>query len=135
MKNTKDILSKLRKENNPKHSFLVTLDFDSMYTNIGFGAGINSVKRAFDRYPDSDRPDKNIIDLLELSLKGNYFEFNGEMYQQVCGCAMGKRFSPNCVAMYVAEWEEVAFSKCSKYPLLYNRYWDDLLFGHILGLL
>ena len=48
-----------------------------MYTNIGIDAGVNSVKRAFDRYPDSDRPDKNIIDLLELSLKGNYFVFNG----------------------------------------------------------
>ena len=54
-----------------------------MYTNIGIDTGTNSVKRTFDKYPDSDRPDKNIIDLLELSLKGNYFEFNGEMYQQV----------------------------------------------------
>ena len=64
-------ISKLSKENIPKDSFLVTLDIDSMYTNIGIDAGINSVKRVFDRYPDSDRPDKNIIDLLELSLKGN----------------------------------------------------------------
>ena len=63
-----------------------------MYTNIGTDAGINSVKRAFDMYPDSDRPDKNIIDMLELRLKGNDFEFNGEMYQQVCGCAMRKMF-------------------------------------------
>ena len=44
---------------------------------------------------------KNIIDLLELSLKGNDFEFNGEMYQQVCGCAMGKRFSPRFASIYV----------------------------------
>ena len=72
---------------------MVTLDIDSMYTNIGIDAGFISVKRAFDRYPDSDRPDKNIIDLIELSLKGNDFEFNGEMYQHVCGCAMRKRFS------------------------------------------
>ena len=71
---------------------MVTLDIDSMYTNIGTDAGINSVKRAFDMYPDSDRPDKNIIDMLELRLKGNDFEFNGEMYQQVCGCAMRKMF-------------------------------------------
>ena len=92
-----------------------------MYTNIGIGAGINSVKRAFDRYPDSDRPDEKIIELLELSLKGNDSEFNGEMYQQVCGCAMGKRFSPNVASIYVAEWEEVVLSKCSKSPLLYLR--------------
>ena len=127
VKNTEDLLSKLSKEKIPKDSFLVTLDIDSMYTNIGIDAGINSVKRAFDRYPDSDRPDKNIIDLLELSLKGNDFEFNGEMYQQVCGCAMGKRFSPNFASIYVAEWEEAAISKSSKSPLLYLRYLDDIL--------
>ena len=106
---------------------MVTLDTDSIYTNIGFDAGINSVKRAFDRYPDSDRPDTNFIELLELSLKGKYFEFNWEMYQQVCGCAMGKRFCPNVASIYVAEWEEVALSKCSKSPLLYLRYFDDIL--------
>ena len=112
---------------NPKDSFLVTLDIDSMYTNIGIDAGINTDKRAFDRYPDSDRPDKNIIDLLELSLKGNDFEFNVEMYQQQCGCAMGKRFSPHFAFIYVAVWEEAALSKCSKSPLLYLRYLDDIL--------
>ena len=37
----------------------------------------------FVKYPDSDRPDKNNIDLLELSVKGNDFEFNGEIYQNV----------------------------------------------------
>ena len=99
-----------------------------MYTNIGIDAGINSVKRAFDRHTDSDRPDKNIIDLLELSLKGNYFKFNGEMYQHVCDCAMGKRFNPNFASIYVAEWEEAAISKSSKSPLLYLAIKPDVDF-------
>ena len=98
-----------------------------MYTNTGIDAGINSSKRAFDMYPDSDRPDKNIIDFLELSLKGNDFEFNGEMYQQVCGCAMGTRFNPNVSSIYVAGWEEAALSKSSKYPVAYIRYLDDII--------
>ena len=106
---------------------MVTLDIDSMYTNRGIDAGIISVKRPFDRYPDSDRPDKNIIDLLDLSLKRKYFEFNGEMYQQVCGCAMGIRFSPTFASTYVAKWEEAAISKYSKSLLLYLRYLDDIL--------
>ena len=55
------------------------------------------------------------------------FEFNGEMYQQVCGCAMGKRFSPNFASIYVAEWEKATLSKSSKSPLLYLRYLDDIL--------
>ena len=54
-------------------------------------------------------------------------EFNGEMYQQVCRCAMGKRFSPHFASIYVDEWEEDAISKSSKSPLLYLRYMDDIL--------
>ena len=96
-----------------------------MYINIGIDADMNSVKRAFDRYPDSGRRDKNIIDLSEVSLKGNDFEFTGEKYQQVCGCAMGKRFSPHFAS--VAEWKEAALSKSSKSPLLYLRYLYDTL--------
>ena len=106
-------------QNYQKKTFLKIHFWLPLYTNIGIDAGINSVKRAFDRYPDSDRPDKNINDLLELSLKGKDLEFNGEMYQQVCGCAMGKRFSPNFVSIYVADWEKAAISKSSKSPLLY----------------
>ena len=49
------------------------------------------------------------------------------MYQQVCGYAMGIRFSPNFASIYVAEWEQVAISKSSKSPLLYLRYLDDIL--------
>ena len=44
VKNTEDILSKLSREKIPIDSFLVTLDIDSMYTNIGIDAGVNSVK-------------------------------------------------------------------------------------------
>ena len=88
-------VSKLSKEIFSKDSFLVILDIDCMYTNVDTDAGIDSVKRAFDRYSDSDGPDKSIIDLLELSLKGNDFEFNREMYQHVCDCTMCKFSSSN----------------------------------------
>ena len=77
-------------------------------------------------HPDSNSPDKN-IDLLELSIKGNDFEFNGEMYQQVCGCAMSKHFSPNFASIYVAEWKEATLSKSIKSHLLYLRYLDNIL--------
>ena len=49
------------------------------------------------------------------------------MYHQVCGCAMGKRFSTNVAFIYVAEWEEAALSKSIKSLLLYLRYLDDTL--------
>ena len=80
----------------------------------------------FYKYPDSDRPDKKVTDLIELALKGTDFEFNGEMYRQMCGCAMGKRFSPKFASIYVAEWEVAVLRKSIKCPLLYYRYLDDI---------
>ena len=56
---------------------------------------------------------------------GNEFEFNGEMYQLVCGRTMGKCFSPIYASIYVDEWEEAALNKSIKFPLLYIRYLDD----------
>ena len=73
----------------------------------------------------------NTARLLPGAVKGNDFEFNGEMYHQVCDCVMGKRFGQNFASIYVAEWEEAALSKSSKSPATYIRYLDDL-FDHTL---
>jgi hypothetical protein len=126
LNNTEDFLSEVSKISVPPNSLLITLDIDAMYTNIDIERGLTSVRRAFDKYPDNNRPTSEILALLELSLKGNDFEFAGEIYQQICGCAMGKRFSPSFANIYVAEWEEDALNKCPKQPLFYRRYLDDI---------
>jgi uncharacterized protein (UPF0297 family) len=126
LKNTEDFLSQVSETWIPPNSFLVTLDIDAMYTNIDIEKGIHSIRRAFVNYPDTNRPDREVIALLELSLKGNDFEFDGEIYQQICGCAMGKRFSPCFANIYIAEWKEEALEKCPKHPLIYRRYLDDI---------
>jgi hypothetical protein len=102
------------------------MDVDAMYTNIDIEKGLNSIRRAFADYPDTNRPDREVIALLELSLKGNDFEFAGEIFQQICGCAMGKRFSPGFANLYMAEWEKEALENCPNQPLIYRRYLDDI---------
>lgn len=42
------------------------------------------------------------------------------------GCAMGRKYSPSYVDIYLARWEEQAFRQCDKTPLIYKRYLDDL---------
>lgn len=39
---------------------------------------------------------------------------------------MGKRFAPAYANIYLADWEETVFLKCSKHPLHYFRYLDDI---------
>ena len=39
---------------------------------------------------------------------------------------MGRKYSTAYVDIYMAEWEKSAFAKCTKLPLLYLRYLNDI---------
>ena len=110
----------------PVSSFFFTIDVDSLYTNIDTKAGLSTIKNIFQKYPDQNRPDQEILELLEINLTKNDFEFNGEFYLQIKGTAMGKKFAPAYANIFMADWEEKALAKCHNKPLLYLRYLDDV---------
>jgi hypothetical protein len=110
----------------PLGAFLFSIDINSLYTNIETSLGLRAIKQAFDRFPDPQRPDKEILDLLELSLLRKDFNFNDEFYLQIHGTAMGKKFAPAFANLYMGFWEETAFLKCQILPFLYLRYLDDI---------
>ncbi|KAK2808422.1 hypothetical protein Q5P01_000626 [Channa striata] len=110
----------------PPDSLFFTIDIDSLYTNIDTTAGLAAVQRVFQKYPDKRRPDKQILELLEINLNRNDFEFNGDFYLQIKGTAMGKKFAPAYANIFMANWEEEALAKCPIKPLHYLRYLDDI---------
>ena len=77
-KDTYDFLSKLRTAKVQPHTLLITADVESMYTNIDNEQGLEAVRNIFQANPWPRRSDKHIVELLELSLKNNDFEFNNE---------------------------------------------------------
>ena len=68
----------------------------------------------------------SILKLLRLSLEGNDFSINNKYYLQASGTAIGKRFAPNYVDIYMAYFEAQNQPKCDKQPLVYLRYLDDI---------
>ena len=73
----------------------MTLDVDSLYTNINNKEGLAAVAEEFAKTKHKDlnfslRPDKEIMDLLKLSLENNDFIFKDDLYLQISGTAMGK---------------------------------------------
>lgn len=88
--------------------------------------GLGAVEKWFNMYPDPDQLDVELLKLLEINLRRNDFEFNSQTYLQVQGTAMGKKFAPAYANIYMAEWEETLFQKCSHTPLVYYRYLDDI---------
>ena len=97
------------------------MDVESMYTNIDHESGLAAVKKAFENNPDPTRPDQHILDLLELSLKNNDFQFNGETFLQTKGTAMGKKYAPSYANIFMAHIQTEAI-KFSVYLLSKVRY-------------
>ena len=126
VKDTYSFVEELASLTIPQGSFLFTVDVDSLYTNIDTHLGLQALKDTFALYPDPLRPDSFILKLLEITLTKNDFEFYDKFYLQICGCAMGRKYSPSYADIYLARWEEKAFSMCQKTPLVYKRYLDDL---------
>lgn len=126
VKDTYEFVNKLKSLSIPAQAFFFSIDINSLYTNIETELGLQAVAEAFQKHPDPSRPDKAILELLELSLNRNDFEFNGKHYLQIHGTAMGKKFAPAFANLYMSLWEETAFLKCKALPLLYLRYLDDI---------
>lgn len=126
IKDSYDFIGKIRSLHLPVDCFLFTIDIDSLYTNIDISAGLEAVREWFTRYPDKNRPEKQLLELLEINLTRNDFEFNSEYFLQVKGTAMGKRFAPSYANIFMAKWEEGALAAWPIKPLHYYRFLDDI---------
>ena len=67
------------------------------------------------------------LDLVKYVLQNNLFQFNGRIYHQVCGIAMGTTMAPALASIVVAHYEENYFESLHQQPLLWRRYIDDVL--------
>lgn len=126
IKDTYHFVNIVKKLHIPDNSILFTIDIDSLYTNIDIKEGIQAIKNIFRKFPNKNRPEKELLQLLEINLSKNDFEFNGEFFLQIKGTAMGKKFAPAYANIFMAEWEVSALNTCPLKPLYYYRFLDDI---------
>ena len=66
-----------------------------------------------------------IADLLNFVLRSTYFQYNGSIYEQQDGAAMGSPVSAVTANIYVEEFEEQAIANATCKPKIWKRYEDD----------
>ena len=122
LKSSTDLIHILQSLTIPVHAYLITLDIESLYTNISHEEAIISFLRKFKHHPRK----VFLLDLLKYVLKNNVFQFDNLIFTQLCGVAMGTRLAPALATIYIGDLEEDYIQTRQKKPFLWVRYIDDI---------
>ena len=95
IKDTNHFLSKLKSIMKlPQGAILCTIDVVALYPNIPHNECLNSFRRFLELRENKQIPSDTLIELGEIVLKNNFFEFDKKTFKQVRGTAIGTKFAP-----------------------------------------
>ena len=133
LKNSKDLKDKLKNKVITSDRILISHDIVSLFTNVPIQEALNVIKTRLEN--DTTLKDRtnldvhDIMDLLQFVCSKTYFVFNGELYEQCFGTAMGSPLSPILANLYMEHIEQLALETCPEEckPSMWYRYVDDIL--------
>lgn len=128
IKNSFEFKQKICSKIIPPNALLVTADITSLYTNMKINLTLDAVRKQFNKFPDPNRPDRIILQLLNIILNRNDFQFNDKTFLQTCGTAMGLSSAPHLANIFLIEFDDLAMNYPIRKPLFYFRYLDDIFF-------
>ncbi|KAL9963061.1 hypothetical protein ACROYT_G032227 [Oculina patagonica] len=111
---------------------LVSYDVSSLFTNVPLQETIEIlaekafVDNWFNNTHNLNISKWDLIELLSVATKEQLFQFNGQLYQQIDGVAMGSPLGPLMANTFLCSIEEKLQNE-NKLPDFYRRYVDDTL--------
>ena len=137
IKDSTDFLNKLKKQNHriKNDTILVTLDVESLYTNIPLESGIDWIVEHYTKtlkdwkhYEIDIKPIPAALlkRILEFTLRNCYFTFNGVIYQQIQGLTMGGGSSVQNANIIMYKFFQKFHKENPKYVWAHDRFIDDL---------
>ena len=131
MKDTTDFINKIENLEIKSPNYIIgTLDVTALYTNIPNREGLDCIKDILNVERNNlEKPSVNsLIDLLEIVLTKNNFQFNEKNYLQIGGTAMGTRVAPTYANLFMSRLEERLIEGRTLKPTVWLRYIDDIFF-------
>ena len=107
--------------------FMCSYDIKSLFTNVPLG---EVIRICVDQLYHSDImppefPENVCFELLKMATTNVDFSFDGTMYRQIDGVAMGSPLGPILANIFVGYYENKLFASSPK-PIIYKRYVDDI---------
>ena len=120
------ILNSLRNDPNINwnNMIFVACDVTSLYTSIPLGKGVNKVLNFIKQNGLAQNYVQSVLNTLPKIMYSNFFEFNGRIYRQKKGVAMGSPVGPSFANVYLLDLDQ----EFIKYDGIYKyfRYIDDI---------
>ena len=127
--NSAHFVSTISSETIRDNEIMVSFDVESLFTNVPIDAAVQAALQRLENDPSlADRTTltpAQIADLLTFVLRSTYFQYNGSIYEQKDGAAMGSPVSAVIANLYMESFEEQAITTSSYKPTIWKRYVDD----------
>ena len=117
VKNTKNFVDNIKKENIQKDYKMVSFDVKSLFTNVPLDRTINIIlKRIYDQAELLTFLTRSELkEMLLLCTKKIHFTFNGKTYIQTDGVAMGLPLGPVLADIFMIELEKSLLPELTSY--------------------
>ena len=132
-KDTADVIKNILRATLPSQCILCTWDVTSMYTNIGHDEAELILKECLKENWQNLQCQNSItmpalFKLINLTLRDNVFEFDGQFYRQKFGVSMGSKCSPEIADIVMYKFETELLAKYGRNVVGWQRYRDDIFF-------
>lgn len=133
LRDTRDLIEKLDKlELDPLKEYVMsTADVESLYTNIPIDDAMRALENELREslHPISFEERRMLCRAVEFVLRRNYLSFDGKVFKQVRGLAMGTPLAPplaNLFMYYMESTHVVPLRVDARRDFLYARFLDDI---------
>ena len=109
-------------------TILWTIDVVGLYPNIPHDEDLAFLKDFLDSNVDKQVTTDTLIELAEIVLKNDIFEFSDKTYKPIHGTAIGTKFALPYVVHFKSALEKKILNKVKKKPTVWWRYIDDIFF-------
>lgn len=105
---------------------LISFDVESLYPSVPTCESLAIFKGWVSEQDITDDDAELVVGLMEIVLKQRWLEFNGMIYEQISGLAIGEPQSSRLAELFMGDFE-TAIKNESWFPKLWIRYVDDVI--------
>ena len=104
------------------------MDVVGLYPNIPHDEGLSALRKRLNERDKKDVFTDTLVELAELVLKNNIFNFNERTLKQKRGTAIGTKFALPYSILFMAKLESKILEIVDNKPYLWWRYIDGIFF-------